>query len=291
MSSTPCTACSISAVLMLLLSACSSSTDAGRRDIPWARLSGRLAYSHEDCANTCTSSLFILDASQQKLASVKTLPGQSFFGLAWVPDGRISYAELPPVGLWELHALYPDQGIPMTLFSPAGPASWSSDGRAAYQCGDLLLCVDGRALDLGDFAVTFARPAWSKDGTRLVAGGGNAALAGLVAVDVSTHTLTLLRHNPTGTFAFNPLFSPDGARIAFEVGTGGSTKGEIWVMNADGSGAAQLTSGHSDREAAWSLDGSELAFLRDGYVFVMDADGGNVAQVTSATANSVAWGR
>lgn len=230
-----------------------------------------------------------MDARQQKLISVKTLPGQSFFGLAWTPDGRISYAELPPVGLWELHALYPDQGIPMTLFSPAGPASWSSDGRVAYQCSDYQLCVDGRSLDLGDFAVTFARPAWSKDGTRLVAGGGNAEVAGLVAVDVSTHVLTLLRQDPAGTAAFNPLFSPDGERVAFEVGTDGSAKSEIWVMNANGSGAAQLTSGHADREAAWSPDGSEIGFFRDGYVFVMDADGGNVAQVTSDGANSVAW--
>ena len=95
MSSTPCTACSISAVLMLLLSACSSSPDAGRRDIPWTRLSGRLAYSHEDCANTCTSSLFILDARQQKLTSVKTLPGQSFSGLAWAPERHACIKSAP----------------------------------------------------------------------------------------------------------------------------------------------------------------------------------------------------
>jgi hypothetical protein len=284
-----CTSLSMSAVVALLCSACSSATDAGGRDIPWARLSGRLAYSHEDCRNTCTSSLFILDASQQKVISIKTLPGQSFIGLAWAPDGRISYAELPPVGLYELHALSPEQGIPVTLFSPGGPASWTSDGHVAYQCSDFTLCVDGRALNLGDFAVTFARPAWSKDGARIVVGGDNADMAGLVAVDASTHAITLLRQDPTGTFAFNPLFSPDGQRIAFEDETSGSAKSEIWVMNADGSGAVQLTSGHADREAAWSPDGSEIAFFRDGNVCVMDADGGNVARVTSDGANSVAW--
>jgi WD40 repeat protein len=280
----------MSAAVALLFTACSSSTDAGGHDIPWARLSGRLAYSREDCPNTCTSSLFILDASQQKVISVKTLPGLSFIGLAWAPDGKITYAELPSNSSYELHGIFPNQGNPVTLFSPGGPASWTSDGHAAYPCLDFTLCVDGSEFLNGAFAVTFARPAWSKDGTTLVVAGSDAAeLDGLVAVDASTKAMILLRHNPTGTFAFNPLYSPNGTRIVFEVESSGSAKGEIWVMNADGSGAVQLTTGHADREPAWSPDGNEIALFRDGHVYVMDADGGNVAQVTTDGANSVAW--
>lgn len=279
------------ALAALVAAGCSSSTDAISNDVPWARLSGRLAYSRIDCKIACTSSLFIVDARQQKVISVKTLPTWSFSGLAWAPDGKITYAELPSGGgFWELHGLVPEGGNPVTLFSPGGPASWSGDGRAAYQCGDFTLCVDGTSLDLGDLAVMFVRPAWSRDGTRIVAAVASPELDGLVAIDASTHAITLLRQNPPGgSFAYNPLYSPDGTKIVFEVAMGGSAKSEIWVMNADGTSAAQLTTGHADREPAWSPDGSEIAIFRDGNVFVMDAHGGDVAQVTRDGALSIAW--
>jgi WD40 repeat protein len=278
------------AALALLFTACSSSTDAGGRDIPWARLAGRLAYSRQSCSSGCQSSLFILDASHQEIMPVKTLPGLTFMGLAWAPDGRITYVELPSDGFFELHGLFPDQGSPLVLFVPGGPASWSADGRAAYPCIDFTLCVDGTAFLGGDFAVTLSRPAWSKDGTRIVVGGSDAAaLNGLVAVDVRTKALVQLRPNPAGSFAYNPLYSPSGEKIVFEVGVVNSTVSEIWVMSADGSGAARLTTGHADREPAWSPDGSEIALVRDGQLYVMDADGSSVVQVTTDGAASLAW--
>ena len=54
--------------------------------------------------------------------------------------------------------------------------------------------------------------------------------------------------------------------------------GDIWVMNADGSGRTQLTD-HPDEDfdPAWSPDGSQIAFRshRDNNVdvWLMDADG------------------
>ncbi len=278
------------ATLALLLTACSSSTDAGGHDIPWARLAGRLAYSRQNCLNGCESSLFILDPSHQEVMPVKTLPGLTFIGLAWAPDGRITYVELPLDGFFELHGLFPDHGNPVTLFVPGGPASWSADGRAAYPCINFTLCVDGSEFLNGDFAVTLSRPAWSKDGTRIVVTGSDAAeLDGLVAVDASTKAMVQLRHDPAGTYAYNPLYSPSGEKIVFEVGVLNSTVSEIWVMSADGSGAVRLTTGHADREPAWSPDGNEIALFRDGQLYVMDADGGNVVQVTTDGASSLAW--
>lgn len=278
------------ATLALLCTACSSSTDVGRSDIPWARLAGRLAYSRQNCLNGCESSLFILDARHQLVMPVKTLPGLTFLGLAWAPDGKITYVELPSDGFFELHGLFPDHGNPVALFVPGGPASWSADGRAAYPCIDFELCVDGSSFLGGDIAVTLSRPAWSKDGTRIVVGGSDAAeLNGLVAVDVRTKALVQLRHNPAGSFAYNPLYSPSGEKIVFEVSVVNSTVSEIWVMSADGSGATRLTTGHADREPAWSPDENEIALFRDGQVYVMDADGGNVVQVTTDGATSLAW--
>jgi Tol biopolymer transport system component len=78
--------------------------------------------------------------------------------------------------------------------------------------------------------------------------------------------------------------SPDGSRIAFDAETGGFS--HIYVIGADGTGLAQLTSGlANDRSPAWSPDGSKLALAsdRDGNfeIYVMDADGSNPTRLTN----------
>jgi TolB protein len=55
-----------------------------------------------------------------------------------------------------------------------------------------------------------------------------------------------------------PDWSPDGSKIA------PPGFGRIFVMNADGSNPTQLTFGPGDDfGAAWSPDGSQIAFVRD----------------------------
>ena len=63
----------------------------------------------------------------------------------------------------------------------------------------------------------------------------------------------------------SPSWSPDGGRIAFDSLRDGN--GEIYVMNADGSGQTRLTDDPGfDGSASWSPDGSRIAFqsFRDG---------------------------
>lgn len=84
-------------------------------------------------------------------------------------------------------------------------------------------------------------------------------------------------------------WSPDGTRIAFTswrnsqewCGTS-QCSSELYVMNANGSGAIRLTnSANFDNAPAWSPDGTRIAFVsgRDGpaEVYVMNADGSGVA--------------
>ena len=83
-----------------------------------------------------------------------------------------------------------------------------------------------------------------------------------------------------------PVWSPDGRRIAFENLRDGN--GEIYVMNADGSGQRRLTRNPAhDFAPAWSPDGRRIAFVRDrgrgdakAEVYVMNADGSGQWRLT-----------
>ena len=56
--------------------------------------------------------------------------------------------------------------------------------------------------------------------------------------------------------------------------------GQIMLMNADGSGVNALTAGKGS-DPAWSPDGSKLAFTGDSGIIVMNADGTGAVQITT----------
>lgn len=61
---------------------------------------------------------------------------------------------------------------------------------------------------------------------------------------------------------WSPRYAPDGKRIAFVHDAGG--RGQIFVMNEDGSGAVNLSNNKfCDRSPVWSPDGKTIAFMSD----------------------------
>jgi tol-pal system beta propeller repeat protein TolB len=83
---------------------------------------------------------------------------------------------------------------------------------------------------------------------------------------------------------YDPVWSPDGSRIAFV--SERDDNSEIYVMNADGSGLVRLTTSKGqDADPSWSPDGGKIAFRseRDGVseIYVMNADGSNVVRLTN----------
>jgi TolB protein len=92
---------------------------------------------------------------------------------------------------------------------------------------------------------------------------------------------------PTGLFfQIEPSWSPDGRLIAFASKRAGSF--DLFVMNADGTGARPITSTkEDDGHPTWSPDGTRIAFSRGaaGALYVTSADGSGVKRVTSDTAS------
>ncbi len=87
-----------------------------------------------------------------------------------------------------------------------------------------------------------------------------------------------------GRMATGVAFSPNGKRIAYSLADGESA--QLWVANADGSGAKQLTNTpfFINSSPTWSPDNRRIAFVsnRGGspQIYVMDADGGEATRLT-----------
>jgi len=85
----------------------------------------------------------------------------------------------------------------------------------------------------------------------------------------------------------DPVFSPDGTKIAFSSLRDGNW--EIYVMNADGSNPVNLTNNSAEDDwPTWSPDGTQIAFTshRNGNyeIYTMNADGTNPVDRTNNSA-------
>jgi Tol biopolymer transport system component len=132
---------------------------------------------------------------------------------------------------------------------------------------------------------------YSPDGKRIVfvAGGVVGTLSVMRADGSGAKPL-----GSAGLIGSCPRFSPGGGRIAYRAGE----FGEIWVINADGTGRRRISGSSTDYDQcpSWSPDGRSLTFVRykgfsDADVWVMRADGRGAKQLTTDgdTKTSAAW--
>jgi Ca2+-binding RTX toxin-like protein len=199
--------------------------------------------------------------------------------------------------------------------------AFSPDGRRIAflrgSIGDIFVVnVDGTGLTnlTNDPEGQETDPGWSPDGRRIVytrTGCTRGTTEGGVCIyvmnaDGTNQTLLTPEENypecPSNAPGYahrrhseQPTWSPDGTRIAYAGywntchSSGGG--GEIWVMNADGSGKRALMDDTAvDRQPAWSPDGQSIAFVSDRVdnpsgpdadIFTVPAAGGSITQLTN----------
>ena len=231
--------------------------------VPWARVAGRIAYARFDTP-TQMSTLAIIDGTTRSVVDIRTERSNEFIELAFRPTGdAVAYTSLSSGRALRLIRL---DGSPSQPLFPTeeitGFPAYAPDGRLAYYYNGApfgrSIFVDGVPF-LTDAPHESTRVAWSPDGREMVV----SRLSGparLERVDVATRERTSVYVADGRWILGNPVFSPDGALLAFERTEGGPS--EIWICNRDGSDARRLTAGFGDASPAFSPDGKEVVFAR-----------------------------
>jgi TolB protein len=89
----------------------------------------------------------------------------------------------------------------------------------------------------------------------------------------------------------DPVWSPDGTKITFVGAEDTRFEGDIYVMNADGSGRTNLSNNpRRDLTPQWSPDGTKIAFVSTlsgiPTIYVMNADGSEQKPLTNGLTTS-----
>ena len=200
-------------------------------------------------------------------------------------------------------------------YASTGNPAWSPDDRWIYLdraaqgpneiCGWIYrVRPDGRGLRRVTRGVHIdSRPAPAPDGVRIAMTNGGcepgAECCWIGVVDLGGNPTSGLKMPTTRGAQFGPSWSPDGARLAFEVSDLDVGTSSIQVVDRDGSHLARLTPrGLNAEEPAWSPDGEWIAFAAwrkgAGYdLYVVHPDGSGLQRLTRTKADefSPSWAR
>jgi Tol biopolymer transport system component len=158
---------------------------------------------------------------------------------------------------------------------PSGPSSGlrvvNADGTQMYPIGQQ----------------RWVYPDWRADGGRILFLGQVGSAYGLATCD--TMGLSPVSLGVDGQY---PAWSPTGDRFAYISLAANPTRGpyDLWVANANGTGARQLTHGGAGPgRLAWSPDGTRIVYLRlrplentysNGVLWIINVDTGQEQQLT-----------
>ena len=238
-------------------------------------VNGKIVYaSNERGADTSVDQIWVMDADGKRKTRL-TATTASDTAPAWSPDGQ-TIAFNRNEGDNRLVIINADgtnpRQVSTSLPLSAAEIEWSPEGkRLRFETNFGATYVvqvfnpDGSVSMAAPVALgNFEDARWSPDGSKLVASGAVSGVFGVYTLSPDGATRTLLR--PAANIATpHPVWSPDGAKVAYVDFVGGST--EVLVVNAaPGSTPVNVTNtpGEDESVPEWSPDGAKIAFLSSG---------------------------
>lgn len=189
------------------------------------------------------------------------------------------------IGSWSTNPIWSPDG--KTIATEASFYVWKHGKRDR---GIYIRNSDGSLINDWQYALKLSEwgyePAWSPDGKKIVY--------------IANQNIWVMNSDGTEKKKLledfvceDPAWSPDGKKIVFSVYNRGVR--EIYVMDADGSGAKQIT-WDGGLEAAWSPDSKKITFRsyrneKNSDIYTMSVDGSNIKRQTyhSACDKQPAW--
>jgi len=293
-------------MMLIIAGACQEQTSPGTSTTPvpqtptnntlLKQLSGKIVFQSDRNGNW---DIYAMNVDGSNLIQLTDNPAEDGYPV-WSPDGTKIVFESKRDGSFAIYLMNADgseqtrlTNHPSNNFNP----EWSPDGKKIVFSSDrdgsnelYIMNVDGsEVIQVTDTKVPRGEngiAAWSPDGKRLAYTGKR-----WFGWDVYVMTLdhTEDQKLTDGHGACRPDWSPDGKKIAY-VTSKADGKGDIWIMNLDGSAKTRVTSDDKnyDYYPAWSPNGKYIAYAKtpdkntgNWELYVISADGKEQVQFTN----------
>ena len=193
---------------------------------------------------------------------------------AWSTEGKVVFARYLRKAPPEIYVKKPGNDRPARLTDNPSQdldPTWSPDGsKIAFERDNRVWLMNATGSGQKDLGLdtphgTSFDPAWSPDGSKIAFESEGEVWTADADGTGAEARLTDLRARG-GKAAYEPDWSPDGTEIVFAAAEPGCCfLGDLWSVNADGSGLRNLTGtagGVGEEHPVWSPDGSKIGYVR-----------------------------